>query len=91
MKLGVLFSGGKDSYLAMQMASEYHQVSCLLTINSSNKDSWMFHTPAIEWTKLQSESLGISQIIQKTEGIKDDELVDLLKLVKRAKNQYSIQ
>ena len=91
MKLGVLFSGGKDSYLAMQMASEYHQVSCLLTINSSNKDSWMFHTPAIEWTKLQSESLGISQIIQKTEGIKDAELVDLLKLVKRAKNQYSIQ
>ena len=91
MKLGVLFSGGKDSYLAMQMASEQHQVSCLLTINSSNKDSWMFHTPAIEWTKLQSESLGISQIIQKTEGIKDDELVDLLKLVKRAKNQYSIQ
>ena len=91
MKLGVLFSGGKDSYIAMQMASEYHHISCLLTINSSNKDSWMFHTPAIEWTKLQSESLGIPQIIQKTEGIKDGELDDLLKLVKKAKNQYSIQ
>ena len=34
MKLGILFSGGKDSYLSMQMAAENHQISCLLTINS---------------------------------------------------------
>ena len=91
MKLGILFSGGKDSYLAMHLASEDHEISCLLTINSSNQDSLMFHTPAITWTKLQAESLGIPQIIQETEGIQDDELDDLITLIKKAKNEYSIE
>ena len=91
MKLGVLFSGGKDSYLAMHIASETHELSCLLTINSSNPDSWMFHTPAIEWTKLQSQSLKIPQIIQNTKGVQDKELDDLFELIEKGKNQYSIE
>ena len=91
MKLGILFSGGKDSYLAMHLASEDHEISCLLTIKSSNQDSWMFHTPAITWTKLQAESLGLPQIIQETEGIQDDELDDLITLIKKAKKEYSIE
>ena len=91
MKLGILFSGGKDSYLAMHLASEDHEISCLLTINSSNQDSWMFHTPAITWTKLQAESLALPQIIQETEGIQDDELDDLITLIKKAKKEYSIE
>ena len=91
MKLGILFSGGKDSYLAMQMAVDSHEISCLLTMNSHNQDSWMFHTPAIEWTKLQAESLEIPQIIQETEGIQDKELDDLFKLIEKAKKEYSIE
>ena len=91
MKLGILFSGGKDSYLAMHLASEEHEISCLLTIKSSNQDSWMFHTPAITWTKLQAESLDIPQVIQETEGIQGDELNDLFTLIKKAKKKYSIQ
>ena len=90
MKLGVLFSGGKDSYLAMHIASEL-VISCLLTINSSNPDSWMFHTPAIEWTKLQSQSLKIPQIIQNTKGVQDKELDDLFELIEKGKNRYSIE
>ena len=91
MRLGTLFSGGKDSYIAMQMAADSHEISCLLTINSHNQDSWMFHTPAITWTKLQAESLGIPQVVQETEGIQDKELDDLFELIKNAKNKYSIQ
>ena len=91
MNLGILFSGGKDSYLAMEMAAESNEIICLLTINSSNQDSWMFHTPAIEWTKLQSKSLGIPQIIYNTKGIQDEELEDLFELIKNAKNKYSIE
>ncbi|MEC7712653.1 MAG: diphthine--ammonia ligase [Candidatus Thermoplasmatota archaeon] len=89
--MGTLFSGGKDSYIAMQMAADSHEISCLLTINSHNQDSWMFHTPAITWTKLQAESLGIPQVVQETEGIQDKELDDLFELIKNAKNKYSIQ
>ena len=48
MKLAVLFSGGKDSYLALQYASIDHEIACLLTLESKKEDSWMFHTPAIE-------------------------------------------
>ena len=91
MNLGILFSGGKDSYLAMQMAAKTHDISCLLTIDSSNQDSWMFHTPAIKWTKLQSESIGIPQIIQETQGIQDKELEDLFNLIKNAKAKFSIE
>ena len=87
MRLGILFSGGKDSYLAMQMAADNNEISCLLTMNSHNQDSWMFHTPAITWTKLQAESLDIPQIIQETEGIQDKELDDLTK--KLAQQQYA--
>ena len=40
MKLAVLFSGGKDSYLALQYASMEHDISCLLTLDSKREDSW---------------------------------------------------
>ena len=40
MKLGVLFSGGKDSYLAMHIASETHELSSLaLEIAAERKAS----------------------------------------------------
>ena len=37
------------------------------------------------------ESLGIPQVIQETEGIQDDELDDLITLIKKAKKEYSIE
>ena len=50
MKLGVLFSGGKDSSLALYKAKE--DVVCLITLDSKNKDSYMFHTPIDKVEKL---------------------------------------
>ena len=38
MKIGVLFSGGKDSLLAAYLASKYEKISCLITIISENQD-----------------------------------------------------
>ena len=74
MRLGVLFSGGKDSCYALELASEEHEISCLITVNSDNKDSYMFHTPAIEWTKFQAESIGIPHLFGRTPGVEEDEL-----------------
>ena len=91
MKLGVLFSGGKDSYLALQYASIDHEISCLLTLESEKEDSWMFHTPAIEWTKLQAEALGIHHLTSKTSGVKEKELEDLYLLINSAISEYSIE
>ena len=91
MKLGVLFSGGKDSCYATELASEEHEISCLLTINSENKDSFMFHTPAIKWTKIQAEAMGIAHLFGKTSGNKDSELEDLKNLIKQAISDYQIE
>ena len=58
MKLGILFSGGKDSTYASYLASkEGYEIKCLITVESENKDSFMFHTPAIEQTKKQAEAM----------------------------------
>ena len=91
MKLGVLFSGGKDSYLALQYASQNHEISCLLTLESEKEDSWMFHTPAIEWTKIQAKSMKMVHLVQKTNGIKEEELTDLRRIINSAVSKYSIE
>ncbi|MCS5650533.1 MAG: diphthine--ammonia ligase [Dehalococcoidia bacterium] len=91
MKLAVLFSGGKDSYLSLQYASIDHEVNCLLTLYPEREDSWMFHTPAIEWTKLQAEALGLNHLTSRTSGVKEKELEDLYLLINSAISECSIE
>lgn len=82
MKVGVLFSGGKDSCLALHKAGK---VDCLLSLTLENKDSFMFHKPSLVLLKKQAEMLNLPLIIQKTKGEKDKELEDLKKLIKKSK------
>jgi len=92
MKLGVLFSSGKDSCYALYlMKKKGHEIPCLITIKSKNPDSFMFHTANIDLTKLQSKAMQIPLITQKTIGKKEDELRDLEKAIKKAKKKYKIQ
>jgi ABC transporter with metal-binding/Fe-S-binding domain ATP-binding protein len=93
MKLGVLFSGGKDSTLALHLAreKEQQQIACLITVVSKNKESYMFHTPNVNITKLQAQALGLAIISVVTEGRKEEELVDLEKAILQAKTQYGIE
>ncbi|MBS3084610.1 diphthine--ammonia ligase [Candidatus Pacearchaeota archaeon] len=92
MKLGVLFSGGKDSVYATYLSKKAgHKIECLITINSENKESFMFHTPAIEKTKIQSEVMGIPLITKKTKGEKESELEDLENAIKDAVKKYKIK
>ena len=90
MNLGVLFSGGKDSTYALFKAMEKEKVSCLISIISKNKESYMFHTPNIEITKLQAKAIGIPLIRKITLGKKEEELEDLKKGIKIAKEKYKI-
>jgi len=92
MKLAILLSGGKDSLYAAYLAKkEDNKLTCAITIDSENKDSFMFHTPAIEKTKAQADSIGIPIITHKTEGKKEDELKDLEDAIKEAINEYKIE
>ena len=91
MKLGGLFSGGKDSTLALHMAAEHEEVACLISIISTNKESYMFHTPNIDLTKLQAEALELPSIRRATQGKKESELTDLEKAIEEAKSQFQIE
>lgn len=91
MKLGVLYSGGKDSTLALMKAKEQHEIVCLITVVSENKESYMFHTPNIEVTLLQSQAMGLPLVRVTTKGEKETELEDLKKAINEAKQRYGIE
>lgn len=90
MRLGVLFSGGKDSTFALHLAGEKEEVTCLITVVSKNKESYMFHTPNIDLTALQAEALGLPLVSVMTEGKKEEELADLENAIADAKRLYNI-
>ncbi len=92
MRLAVLFSGGKDSVYSAELAKRFgHELSCLISIYSENKDSFMFHTPSIDKTKKQAEVMKVPLIVQKTKGKKEDELNDLEEVIRKAKEEYGIE
>lgn len=90
MKLGVLYSGGKDSTLALIKAQQSHEIACLISIVSTNKESFMFHTPNIDVTLLQSQAMGIPLVRVTTKGEKEKELEDLKKAIVEAVSRYQI-
>ena len=91
MKLGVLFSGGKDSCYALFKTNKEHEIACLLSVESENLDSYMFHTPNIGLAKMQAEAMGIPLLTQKTKGEKELELEDMKALIKRAIREFNIE
>ncbi len=91
MKLGVLYSGGKDSTLALMKAMERHEVVCLISMVSENKESYMFHTPNIHITRLQAEAIGLPLVSIATKGEKEKELEDLKNAIIEAKEKYKIE
>jgi ABC transporter with metal-binding/Fe-S-binding domain ATP-binding protein len=73
-----LYSGGKDSTLALHKAVGMGiVVDLLITMLPKRGDSYMFHYPNLQFTKLQAEALGIRQVFAGTSGEKEKELEDL--------------
>jgi diphthine-ammonia ligase len=91
MKLAVLFSGGKDSTLALLRTMEKEEVACLITVMSKNKESYMFHTPNIGLTRLQAVAMGLPLVKVLTEGRKEEELGDLKRAVARARERFNVE
>ena len=91
VRLGILFSSGKDStYAAYIMKKQNYEVGCLVTMKSLNPDSFMFHTPAIDIAPLQAEAMGLPIIVKETSGEKEKELDDLKEALREAKEQFNI-
>ena len=78
MNVAILFSGGKDSTMAVFAALEAKEdVKYLLSMKSKNDESYMFHVPNIHITDLLSEAMDIPIMSVETDGVKEEELKDL--------------
>ena len=92
IKLGALVSGGKDSLFAMyKMIKQGYDVKCLITVKSKNPDSYMFHTPNIDFVKHQSIALDLPMAYVETKGEKEKELSDLRKVIEEAKDKEKLE
>ncbi len=90
-RCAVLFSGGKDSTMAAYLAKKKgYELTCLITLISKNKESYMFHTPSIRKTRQQAKVMKIPLVVDKTKGEKEKELRDLERAIKIAKKKYKI-
>ena len=92
MKLGALFTGGKDSTYAIYLAERMgHSISCLISIKSQNQESYMFHTPSIDSVVKQAEVMELPLILKITPGKKEKELIELEEAIKEAKEKFQIE
>lgn len=92
-KLAALTSGGKDSNAALyRMQRRNNQISCLVTLRSDNRESYMFDVKKEESVvEEQAEELEIPLVIQETEGEKEEELEDMKEGLRRAKEEYGVE
>jgi len=83
MRVAVLFSGGKDSVRTVHWClKKGYTVKYLVTMTPKREDSWMFHTPNINFAEMSAEAIGIPIITKESSGIKEKELVDLKNVLK---------
>ncbi|MFB6115176.1 MAG: diphthine--ammonia ligase [Candidatus Nanohalobium sp.] len=92
-RIVALTSGGKDSNAALyRVARRNNEMSCLLTLRSKNKDSYMFDSKKERsMIEEQASKLDIPLIIQETEGEKEKELEDLRKGLETAREKFNVE
>jgi diphthine-ammonia ligase len=93
MKLGALYSGGKDSTFAIYRAMEMkHQVACLITMHPVADDSMLFHYPNSWVTRHLADAMGfpVMEFAVRSRS-KDDEIKALEEAMAQAKSTYGIQ
>lgn len=91
MKSAVLFSGGKDSLYALWVsANQGFEISCLITLIPESFESWVFHYPAVELTRLQAEAMDKPILVRRTGDSVYDSLKDLLYILREAIERFHI-
>lgn len=84
MRVAALYSGGKDSTLAVQCAMERGwEVTHLITLHPKRADSFLFHHPNTHLTRLQADAMGIPLVEEESSGEEGREYEDLRRAVAR--------
>jgi diphthine-ammonia ligase len=92
MKLGCLFSGGKDStYAIYESIRNGHEICCLLTLFPPSNESLLFHFPNICVTPIVAKAIGLPQLVSSVDGTDlQCELSALEGLINQARVRYHI-
>jgi diphthine-ammonia ligase len=92
MRLGCLFSGGKDSTFAIYETIRHgHEISCLLTLFPPNNDSLLFHFPNVNITPLVARAIRLPHLGSSVKGTDlQCELEAIERLICQAKAQYHL-
>lgn len=78
MRIVILYSGGKDSNLALYyLVKENYEIAFLLTVIPDRFDSWMFHRPNVELAGIQAKCLNLPWQCINVSGEKNLELNEL--------------
>ncbi len=91
MKVCVLYSGGKDSNLALLKAWEHFEVACLVSITPESEESYLFHYPNVEITEYQSKALGIPLVREKSPDDEAGSVSALIRALEKARKEYGIE
>jgi len=78
MRLLALYTGGKDSTLAVDLAwGEGHDIVALVTARPRSLESWMFHAHGIGVQHLQAEAMRVEHRYIEVSGAREVEVYEL--------------
>jgi len=92
MRVGVFYTGGKDSHYALlKVVEDGHDVACLITVAAKREDSYMFHTVNIRWSFLHGEAMRLLQYVVEVSGEKEREVEELTRHIEPLTRQCSLE
>jgi diphthine-ammonia ligase len=93
LRLGSLYSGGKDSTFSIFRAKQaVHEIACLITMHPIADDSPLFHYPNSWVTEYLADAMQIPLLGFEVSGrSKEDEMKALEEAMVRAKSLYGIE
>jgi diphthine-ammonia ligase len=82
MKVAVLFSGGKDSVMAVHYAMQQGwEIEALIAVKPKNTEAYLWHYSTVEWSLLQAQAMGLPLILLKNDEIGPDKEANVLNQV----------
>ena len=92
MRVAILYSGGKDSTLAAwRLLNAGHEIVALVSVIARRSDSWMFHIPNVELTKVQAECMGLHWERVEVSGEKEVEVDELQARLSQLRDSIGIE
>ncbi len=91
MKVCVLYSGGKDSNLALLKASEEFEVACLVSLMPESAESEIFHYPNVELVELQAKALNLPLIVERCSSDERRSMEALERVLRTAIKEFGVE